>query len=179
MKKQRSQSKQPAADGQTESPAALPTVGSEAASKGLPIIYKRNRWQHFVRFVAFGGIMALDFGLVGSAISHHLVRTYSMLSLGRELLAYFLVLLCNLVVVPSIVLEAHTVEVTDDRLILNNLLFATSLPWEDIKSVVAPVYLKFAIIKTRKFFYLLNKRDIDGFSDLINTIRQKMGTSAN
>lgn len=163
----------------TKSPTAMPAVTGDAGSRQLSTIYKRNRWQHLVRFVALGGIMALDFGLLGSGISHHMTKTFTLVQLGKEFLAYFLVLLCNLAVLPSILLEANSVEITDDRLILNNLLFRTCLPWTDITAVIAPIYLKFAIIKTKRFFYLLNKRDINHFQDLINTIREKVGAPAN
>lgn len=187
MKKSRSKyqpgSSEAGADDAAE-PAPSAAIPSDTQRVGTGIattahIYRRTKWQHFVRFVAFGGVMALDFGLLGSAISHHLVKTYSLASIGKEALAYFLVLLCNMAVLPSILLEANTVEVTDDRLILNNLLFRSALPWSEITSVIAPIYLKFAIIKTKKFFYLLNKRDIEGFPELINTIREKVGEAAN
>ncbi len=138
-------------------------------------IYKRARWKHFTRWLALLGMVVLDVCLVGSGVHHHLTYpgTLTASAILKEIIAYALVALCNLSVIPSIVMETDSVEVTSDKIIFNNLLFKMKEKWEDLTSLISPPYLKFAILRSRKFLYLLNRRDIDRFEDLLQTIRHK------
>lgn len=128
-----------------------------------------------MRWFAFLFVVVLDATLIASSINAHIVRHVptSTLPLLREAIGFFLVAGCHLMVIPSIVLEANKVEVTPDRLILDNLIWRTKIKWEDITAFNAPRILKFAILRTKKFFYLINKRDIERYDDLADIIVHK------
>jgi hypothetical protein len=146
----------------------------------VPKTYKRPAWKHYIRFAALAMILFIDFGMIGSGLRMHLV-THKILSgpmILKEMLAYILLLVANLTVLPSIVLTASRVDVDPDAMHCQNLLWQTRIPWDDIRSVSAPIWLKFAIIKTQRFFQLINKRDMSHFDELIQTIETATGQAS-
>jgi Bacterial PH domain len=141
----------------------------------LQTTYQRKRWKHFVRYLALLLVLFADSGFVVP-----LVRIYTLphaditpALILKQCFAYLLFIFCNVAIIPSIVMEADKVEVTDDGLIIHNLLFRRNLRWSDIRSVDVPWYLKFAILKTSGLFQLINKHDMPDFNHLIQTIQTK------
>lgn len=128
-----------------------------------------------MRWVAFLFVVLVDVTLVATTVNAHFIRHIptSTLPLVREFIGFFLIACCHLMVVPSIVLEANKIQVTPERLILDNLIWRAKIKWEDIAAFNAPRILKFAILRTKKFFYLINKRDIERYDDLAEIIRHK------
>lgn len=137
-----------------------------------PRTFERSGWQNFVRWFAFVAIVALDVACIVSTIKHFdAVSAPSYI--GKQAIGYVILVICNMAVLPSILLEARKVEVFTDRMVIYNLLYKSTVRWEEIRKVSTPIYLKFAIIKTPKFFQLINKRDVERFHDLIQIIRDK------
>ncbi len=139
-----------------------------------PRVYTRSRWQNIVRWFAFAAIVTLDASCIISSLMH-IATGPALPYYGKQLIGYCLLLLCNAVVLPSIVLEARKVEVFEDRLVIHNLLYKVTLTWMEVRKVFSPIYLKFAVVHTAKFFHLINKRDVERFHDLIQIIRDKAG----
>lgn len=117
--------------------------------------------------------MALNVACIGSTVQTIATHGLTAKMVMAQLVCYALLFVCNAAILPSVVLEARKVEIFDDKLVVHNLLYTTSIPWSDIRKVTSPIWLKFAIIKTPKWFALINKRDVEGFSDLIQIIREK------
>jgi len=144
-----------------------------AAGAHNSVVYERPQWKHYLRWICFLIVVSLDSLLIISVISFHTSNPGSWTSLPRELLGLSVVGFLNLVTLPSIVFEANRVEVTPDKLILANLLYTTKLKWTDITGFYAPRALKFSILKTTRFFHLLNKRDLERYDELVQTIEHK------
>jgi hypothetical protein len=145
-----------------------------------PKTYKRPAWKHYIRFAALAMILFVDFGMISSGLRMHFV-THKVLTgpmILKELFAYILLLVANLTVLPSIVLTASRVDVDAGGLNCQNLLWRTRIAWDDIRSVSAPIWLKFAIIRTQRFFQLVNKRDMSQFNELIQTIETATGQAS-
>jgi hypothetical protein len=136
-------------------------------------VFKRSQFQNAFRWIAFAMVVAMDIACVASTIGHFVSQGFNVVFLGRQVLSYFLLIVCNCAVLPSIILEARKVEILDDSLVIHNLLYTSTMKWTDIRKVSAPLFLKFAIIRTARGFALINKRDVGGFEDLIQIIREK------
>jgi hypothetical protein len=151
----------------------VPLQGTSAVSTPTRT-YRRARWKHYIRYLALLGLIVVDCSFVSSAIrvitSHTEITVYL---LSRLCMIYLIMLLSNLMFLPSIVLESDSVEVGDDGLTMKSLLYTAKVPWSDVKRVTNPLFLKFAIIRTPRFFQLINKRGIEGFDELIQTIQMK------
>jgi hypothetical protein len=148
-------------------------------SDALPSVigtYKRARWKHYSRFVALAGLGLIDAMMVLTAIhSAEIHPLVTPAAIAKECVTVGVLMLCNLFVLPSIVLEADKVQLSTDKVSLWNLLWKTDINWQEIKTIVAPAYLKFAIVNTENAFYLINKRDVEGFDELLHTMRDKTG----
>ena len=147
-----------------------------SASSGTSKTYQRSAWKHIIRWLAFLFIVALDLAVLASMVKSHYIippgQTVAQLLL-REAIGLSMIGFFHLLILPSIVLEANKVEVTPDRLILDNLLFRSKIKWEDIVAFKQPRILKFAILRTKKFFHLLNRRDLERYDELAETIEHK------
>lgn len=91
----------------------------------------------------------------------------------HEPIVYILCSLMLIPILPSVVMEVDYVKVEEDGIVFQNLIFRKKEKWEDIKKFSNPLWLKFAIVKAKHFFYLLNRRDIPNFDSLAETIESK------
>jgi hypothetical protein len=161
------QSEQPAEPSADAAPAEVVHIS--------PRTYQRSRWKHLVRAAAFLFIVFLDVASVGQTIDANVRHHVSTAAMGKEAFLFVMLVIANCLVLPSIALEADRIEVNDESIIIRNLLLKCTINWNEITAVSAPIYLKFAIIKTRRFFQLINKRDIPDFNELMQTIQTKTG----
>lgn len=144
-------------------------VGAEAT----PTIneFKRSRWKHFTRWLVFGFAVFLYISLMYMTFSAHVLHGQGF-SL-KEVVVYIMCTILMVPILPSVVLEVDSVKTDDDSITFNNLLFRKKEKWENLVSFSNPIYLKFAIVKSKSFFYLLNRRDLPNFEMLVERIRMK------
>lgn len=133
--------------------------------------FQRARWKHFVRFFFIGIIVLLFVALTIRSYELHFV--YKNGFDVREIVIYLWATIILLPFLPTLVFEADKVELGTDGLRLKNLFYGAHEKWEDIRSFKNPIYLKFAILRGKKGFYLLNKRDLPNFEQLVETIQHK------
>lgn len=140
-----------------------------------PKVYQRAVWKHVVHWVFFS-ILSTFFVAASGELVMNVFYGKDPGSLNHVLKGALLELMfcgLNMMVIPSLLLEANKVELRQDRLIVWNLIWRSTIPWKDVKSVTNPFYLKFAIIKTPRFFQLINKRDIKEFAELLAIVKAK------
>lgn len=143
-------------------------VGEEAAEVAE---YMRPRWKHYLRWIVFSFVVFLYFSLI--LTSYH---THFLLHKGfvlQELIVYILCSLMMVPILPSILLEVDYVRVDKEGILCHNLLMRRVESWDKITRFSNPVYLKFAMLWSKNFIYLLNKRDIPHYDQLAETIRQR------
>ena len=141
-------------------------VGEVQASEFL-----RSRWKHYVRWIVFCIVLFLYFSLLLMSYRAHILQGKGFLP--QELVVYILCSIMLLPILPSVVLEVDYVRVEDDGIVFQNLVYRKKEKWEDITKFTNPQYLKFAIVKTKKFVYLLNRRDMPNFDQLAQSIEEK------
>lgn len=91
-------------------------------------------------------------------------------SLVHELITYVALLLLDTTVLMPLLFEVDKVELFNDSISLKAIFWTARLKWEEIQYFKTPPMLKFAVLKSQRCFYLLNKRDIKQFSDLAAAI---------
>lgn len=143
-------------------------VGEEA-SESLQFV--RARWTHWLRWIVFLFVCFLYLLLFLKTYDMHVIQHRGFLL--QEVIIYCICTIMMIPVIPSVVLEVDRVEIDKEGLVLHNLLFRRREAWSDIVKFIDPKLLKFAILKTRGFFYLLNRRDLPNFDKLVETIQQK------
>lgn len=144
------------------------TTGVEAFES---IEYTRTRWKHYFRWLVFGFIMMLYLMLLLTSYKQHILLHRGFIL--QELVGY---IVCTLMMGPvllSLVLEVDYIKIDPEELVLQNLLLRRRERWENISKFYNPPLLKFAIMFSKRFVYLLNRRDIPQFGELVDTIKQK------
>jgi len=134
--------------------------------------FRRGAFHHVVRWAMFLAVVTLFvLLLLTSYKSHFLLHNGFQL---KEVVGYCLCFfMMGVMIVPSVVLEVNYIKTGLENIVFHNLLFRRTEPWENITEVIDPRYLKFVIIRTKHFIYLLNRRDISNFDKLVETIKEK------
>ncbi len=124
-----------------------------------------------MRYFGLFIVVTLNISLVLSNI--RLVALHRM-DIRHQLLSYVLLaILDGLFLFPTI-LEADCVVYSEEALVIKMLLWQARLTWAEIISCEKPAWLIYAIVKTRRCCYLINKRDIPEFAELLELIQLKL-----
>lgn len=151
-----------------------PLTINPIVSSGEPVAiteFKRPRWKHFLRLLTFTGIILLYIMFGFTSYNSHIVLHHGFSI--KEGIAYILALAIAVPIIPSVLMEADYVKIEPDGLLIKNLIYRTKVAWEDITKFSDPLYLKFGILRTKKAFFLLNRRDLPNYNQLVETIREK------
>lgn len=140
------------------------TVGGEPAFSE----YARARWKHYTRWLVFSFVAFLYITLILNSYHSHILLHKGFII--QELIVYLLCSIMLIPILPSVVFEVDYVKVTKEDIEFSNLLFRKKVKWDEIRKFKDPKYLKFAIVWTDRFIYLINKRDISNFGELAETI---------
>lgn len=136
--------------------------------------YKRAGWKHLVKWFGTIVIVLLNVSLVISTLQGHMRGTSP--PLATELFTFVVVLFFDVTALLPSILEVNEVWIEPDHLTIGNLVWKSKVPWPDVVSFEKPLWLAFAILKTRKCIYLINSRDIkpfDEFQESIEHMRRK------
>jgi hypothetical protein len=132
--------------------------------------FQRARWKHGMRIFGIVLMLILNVSLVMSDIERAQKAVH--FSLPHELITYVALFLLDTTVLMPLLFEADKIEVFQDVLILKAVFWTARLKWEDIQYFKTPPMLKFAILRTQKSFYLINKRDMKKFPELAAEIQK-------
>src|SRR5262249_15592823 len=133
--------------------------------------YRRARWKHLIRIFGMIVLALFPIALLGAEIQRH--QAFPNADLRRILLMDLVLILVDLSMLVPIIFEVDTALVTNDKLVLKTILWKATLAWQDILSFKSAPPWRFAMLKTKRCFYLLNKRDIKRFEQLAETITSK------
>lgn len=133
--------------------------------------WRRGTWQRLVRWVGVGVLVALHTGIIMTSYYSHatLGRPLSM----KEFILYLLVIAMTCVLLPQVAFEVDYLRDEGDEFLVRNLALSFKEKWSEIKWFYNRPFLKFAILKGKKFIYFLNKTDLPDFDRLVERIREK------
>lgn len=135
--------------------------------------FKRAFWKLAFRWFIFLVLLALNFSLVTSTYFQFVSGQPPELAL--IVCTHVIVFFFDVTILLPLLFEADSVWVLPDKLVLRTLLWQTKLPWEDIVSVSQPIWLKFAVVRTKHVIYLLHRTDLQSFDMLVEKIADKVG----
>lgn len=153
--------------GESGKPLVDPVVDPEQPHK-----FKRSLWRHLIRYPAAGMLALLNVAIFMSFVER--LPRYQHMDPFRELFFFGTVAFIDIFLFVPIVFEVNRIETDKDGLSLSTLLWRTRLKWEHITHFEQPKYLKFAIVRTPRCFYLLNKYHLKPFYELAAIISAKM-----
>ena len=144
---------------------------SASSSGERTLTFQRARWKHWVRYFGVFVMFFLNISLVLATIEIHTRPT--SIDIWRELLSYVIVAFFDLTVFLPTFFEVDKLEATQDKLIVSTLFWKSKIPWKEIRAFHNWVWFTFAVLKTPRCFYLINKRDVKPIDELLETIAHK------
>jgi hypothetical protein len=180
----------PAAEGLIEQPKGRNQTGQEGeqrpAAKKRQLFgkkeeepgvetYKRALWKHLLRYVILSTIVLLNISTVMSFLTR--LPDKQMMNPWQEIFFFLTVAIVNLLFAVPAIFEVNRARLAPEGLQLNTLLWRTRLKWSDLVEFEQPRFLKFAILRTKRCFYLINRRDIYSYESLARSIKDKMAST--
>lgn len=160
---------------------AVPQRSRQARRRTLELpaeaVFKRPLWVHLIRYFGLLVIIVLNVSMVMANIEHHMKN--EVIDISKEIICYLFLLLIDATMLFPIVFEINSAKVSLESITIGTTLWRVTLKWQDvIKFNRGPDYLKLALIKTRKCFYLINKKDMKEFDMLAAVIEARAGKPA-
>jgi hypothetical protein len=138
----------------------------------VPHAYRRPLWKHIVRYPAAFFLILLNVAVVMSFIERF--PQHRAMDPFRELFFFAMVGFIDIFMFLPILLETNKIETDSDGLKVAALLWGVRLKWDQVVAFNQPKYLKFAILKTKRGMYFLNKYDLKPFYEVAEIISAKM-----
>lgn len=133
--------------------------------------WKRKTIVHLFRWAGLAIFVALNLGFLMTLYKVHVVMGQGLSP--KEVMLIFLVGALTISLLPQTFLEANYVGIDAEYIYINNLVFGFKEKWSDLKTFWNPSALNFAVLIGKKFVYFLNKKDLQDFQYLAETIEQK------
>ena len=140
------------------------------------INYRRARWKHWSRYAGLFIMMLLNYSLIMSTIADQAMHNH--FPLGLQIITFITVIFFDLTLLLPIIFEIDSLWITPDYLEFNVLFWRSKLVWNQIAYIHNPIYSNFAILRSPKCIYLINKRDIKPFDEVFEIIKSKCAKSA-
>ncbi|MBX3137532.1 hypothetical protein KF707_15015 [Candidatus Obscuribacterales bacterium] len=138
----------------------------------IPHVYRRPLWKHIVRYPAAFFLILLNVAVVMSFVERF--PQHRVMDPFRELFFFGMVGFIDVFMFLPVLLEVNKIETDTEGLKVGALLWRVKLTWDQIVAFDQPKYLKFAILKTKKGMYFLNKYDLKPFYEVAEIISAKM-----
>ncbi|HEY9785324.1 MAG TPA: hypothetical protein V6D17_07980 [Candidatus Obscuribacterales bacterium] len=135
-------------------------------------VFSRQLWKTILRVFFAIIIIMLNITSVMSDIERH--GKNLGLSWQQEVCMYLFLLFIDITILVPILMEVQRVEVTPEKLTLRTLFFQRAVDWKDITLFKQWRFIVYALLRTPRCFYLINRRDIKGFAELAQIIDSRL-----
>ncbi|MDP3507337.1 MAG: hypothetical protein Q8T09_05060 [Candidatus Melainabacteria bacterium] len=150
------------------------TVSPGAKNTGPVVehVFRRRIFKHLLRyfylFMLIGLSVSMPMSMLERAQLHHHI------DLASELFLLLFIVGINALILPSAFFEVNGIIVKADGLKIETMLFPVSVPFDQIVSLTVPNYLVWAVLRTKRGFYLINRRDIANLDELVGLLAPKL-----
>ncbi len=137
-----------------------------------PHEFKRSAFKHFIRYPVSMTLLLLNVAVVMSFVDR--IPTHQLMNPLKEIFFFGVVGFVDIFMFIPVLFEVNRVKTSSEGLEISALYWKRKLRWDQIIAFDQPKFLKFAILKTKKSFYLLNKYDLKPYFELAEIISAKM-----
>lgn len=138
-----------------------------------PHEFKRAMWIHLIRYPMSLILLLLNVALVMSFLER--LPKHQLMDPFKELFFFGVVGFIDVFLFIPIVFEVNRIATDATGLKLTTLYWKVRLSWDQLIAFEQPRFLKFAMLRTKRSFYLLNKYDLKPtYFELAEIISAKM-----
>jgi hypothetical protein len=144
--------------------------GAEDKATSDQVVSQMDKWSRLWRIVGLVLVVGLSFAIVGeeSTATHFPYR----ISWQRELINFLILFFFNAIILFPLLFEAWFVKVDRSGVELRALFWRSQRNWSAVSEFRNPSYLKFALLRSGRLFYLLNKRALPEYKVVEGLIEQ-------
>ena len=131
------------------------------------VLYKcsRMRRKHYMRLFFFFCLFLLNVASPLSLINRLLVDSRTV-QVSAELFHFLCIFVIDIYMVPSVIFEVDELTIREDGLTIKALLWRRDFRFDQIVAFQNHRNFLWAILRTARCFYLINRREIKGFDKL-------------
>ena len=135
--------------------------------------FERKGIKNVFQAIGFVIILCLNISLIGGDI--HLTLAHHAINWQNELMtASFLVFLDVTTLIPMI-FQVRRLRMWEDRVIIQTLFWTSKLTWDQITELTHPQNVTLSILKTKRAFYLINRKDLPDIELFFAKVKEKLG----
>lgn len=134
----------------------------------IPRSYKRGVFSKAFRYFGVSILLLLNLSMIMSLIER--AQAGRLIHPLQEGMFFVFLLIIDALLLVPLLFEANRVETNPEFIRLYTLFWRRTLKWDQIRGFEAPKFFKYAILKTARCFYLINKYDLKPFDELASTI---------
>ncbi|MGH9548720.1 MAG: hypothetical protein ACRD3W_05060 [Terriglobales bacterium] len=117
-------------------------------------------------------IITLHIAMIGSLVDRSLHHRH--LVLAKEAVQFVFLFFIDITLLMPVVFEVDKLRIDEDKLVLKTLVFTHTIAISDILEFKSPPFLRVGLLRTRRCFYLINKRQFDQYDDLARAITSRL-----
>jgi hypothetical protein len=156
----------------TPGKAQVPSTPSKPTTIQPLNDFERKGAKNVLQAVGFIIITCLNISLIGSDIhlmSRHIFNWYNEL-----MTASFLTFLDVTTLLPMI-FQVRRLRMWEDRIVISTLFWTSKLTWDQITDLTHPRNVTLSILKTKRAFYLINRKDLPEIELFFAKVKEKLG----
>ncbi|CAN5177470.1 hypothetical protein BH11CYA1_BH11CYA1_15690 [soil metagenome] len=140
-------------------------------------IFRRRLFKHLLRYFYLLMLFGLTVSMPMSFVER--LQLHQHIDLGSELFLLVFIVGINALILPSAFFEVNGIVFSDEGLKIETMLLPVKVRFDEIVSLAVPTYLVWAVLRTKRGFYLINRRDIANFNELYGLLAPKLPSEAN
>jgi len=139
------------------------------------VISQMGKWSRLWRILGLVLVVGLSFSIVGGESTA--VHLPYQISWQRELVNFLILFLFNAIILFPLLFEAWFVKVDRNGVELRAIFWRSQRSWSAVSEFKNPRYWKFALLRSGRLFYLLNKRALPQY-EVVEALIQQYGRFA-
>lgn len=139
-------------------------------------VFRRRLFKHCLRYFYLLMLCGLSVSMPMSFVER--AQLHQHIDVGSELFLLLFIVGINALILPSAFFEVNGIIFSNDGLKIETMLLPVKVKFDDIVSLTAPNYLVWAVLRTKRGFYLINRRDITNFNELYGLLAPKLPSEA-
>jgi len=138
-----------------------------------PILrFRRHTLKHFPRYFFLIIVLGMNISMWMSVWTR--LHSGFAFDLGQEAIQFAFLLMVDLYLLPTLVLEVNSLGFANRTLIVGALLWRSKIPYESLRGFWMPKYLAFAVLRTPRCFYLIRRKDLGDFDRIMDLMVEKI-----
>lgn len=135
-------------------------------------MFRRPTFRHVMAIFGALVLLLLNFSFVMTIVERSARHGY--FDWRQEALMFLVILLMDILILVPVLFEVNWLKVSGDKIVLRTIFWRATVNWADIVEFKQPNYTSHVLLRTKRCFYLINKRDFKRYEELAKIISSRV-----